>query len=66
MSIIYISDNVRKFAKDSYTKMRILELHYDSYYPPSLIDKTLKLIKGTAHDVMVEWWKFEKNGNNNQ
>ena len=57
---MYLSTYVKRYANDSYTKMRVLELHYDAHHPCSAIDEILALPKGTAHDIMVEWWAYDK------
>lgn len=42
---------------------RIRSMFYYDAMPPSMIDKALMLVKGTAHDVIVSYWMWEHNEN---
>lgn len=48
-----------KYVGDDEEKGRILNEHYAGN-PPSDIDSKLMLMGGTAHDVIVAWWAFDK------
>ena len=54
-----LSKAMQKFCAGNHPKTeQILRLHYERGKAPSEIDKELFLEEGTAHDIIIDWWKY--------